>query len=100
VSVNGGDEQEYSEIGTTPGLWLIDRWTPGPNGVYFLDGSKTPATLNLLNLSTRKISRVSDVSGRLTDWGSGPSLSADGHILVFATADRMEGDLMLVEGFH
>ena len=78
----------------------MDRWTPGPNGIYFLDGSKTPATLNLLNLSTRKISRVSDVSGRLTDWGSGPSLSADARTLVFATADRMEGDLMLVEGFH
>jgi len=100
VSINGGDEQEYSEIGTTPGLLFMDRWTPGPNGIYFLDGSKTPATLNLLNLSTRKISRVSDVSGRLTDWGSGPSLSADARTLVFATADRMEGDLMLVEGFH
>ena len=100
VSVNGGDEQEYSEIGTTPGSLFVDRWTPGPNGIYFLDGSKTPATLNLLNLTTRKISHVSDVSGRLTDWGSGPSLSADGHTLVFATADRMEGDLMLVEGFH
>jgi Tol biopolymer transport system component len=100
VSVNGGDEQEYGEIGTTPGLLFIDRWTPGPNGIYFLDGSKMPASLNLLNLSTRKISRVSDISGRLTDWGSGPSLSADGRTLVFATADRMEGDLMLVEGFH
>jgi eukaryotic-like serine/threonine-protein kinase len=100
VSINGGDEQEYREIGTTPGLWFIDRWTPGPNGIYFLDSSKTPATLNLLNLRTRKISHVSDISGRLTDWGSGPSLSAEGHTLVFATADGMEGDLMLVEGFH
>ena len=100
VSVNGGDEQEYSEIGRTPGLLFVDRWTPAPNGIYFLDRSKTLATLNLLNLSTRKISHVSDISGRLTDWGSGPSLSADGHTLVFATADSMEGDLMLVEGFH
>jgi len=99
VSVNGGDEQEYREIGTTPGLFLADRWTPGPDGIYFLDGSKTPASLNLLNLSTRKISRVSDISGRIA-FGCGPSLSADGHTLVFATADRMEGDLMLVEGFH
>jgi Tol biopolymer transport system component len=79
---------------------FVDRWTPAPNGIYFLDGSKTPAALNLLNLSTRKISRVCDISGRLTNWGSGPSLSADGHTLVFATAGRMEGDLMLVEGFH
>jgi Tol biopolymer transport system component len=100
VSVNGGDEQEYNEIGQTPGLWFIDRWTTAPNGIYFLNGSKAPATLNLLNLSTGKISHVSDISGRLTDWGSGPSLSADGHTLMFATADRMEGDLMLVEGFH
>jgi Tol biopolymer transport system component len=100
VSVNGGDEQEYSEIGRTPGLLFIDRWTPAPNGIYFLDRSKTSATLNLLNLRTRKIAQVSDISGRLTDWGSEPSLSADGHTLVFATADRMEGDLMLVEGFR
>jgi Tol biopolymer transport system component/DNA-binding winged helix-turn-helix (wHTH) protein len=100
ASVNGGDGQEYSKIGTTQGLWLIDRWTPAPNGIYFLDGSKRPTTLNLLNLSTGKISHVSDISGRLTDWGSGPSLSADGRTLVFATADHMEGDLMLVEGFH
>lgn len=100
VSINGGDEQEYSEIGATPGLLFLDRWTPGSNGIYFLDPSKTLATLNLLNLRTRKISRVCDISGRVTDWGSGPSFSADGRTLVFATADRMEGDLMLVEGFH
>jgi serine/threonine protein kinase len=100
VSVNGGDTEEYTEIGTTPGLLFIDRWTPGPNGIYFLDVSKTGASLNWLNLSTRKISRISDVSGRLTNWGSEPSLSADGNTLIFATADRMEGDLMLVEGFH
>ncbi len=100
VSVNGRDEQEHSEIGPTPGLLFMDQWTPAPNGIYFLDGSKTPATLNLLNLTTRKISHVSDIPGRVTDWGSGLSLSGDGHTLVFATADRMEGDLMLVEGFH
>jgi serine/threonine protein kinase len=100
ISINGGDEEEYSEMGATLGLLFMDRWTPGSNGIYFLDRSKTLATLNLLNLSTRKISRVCDISGRVTDWGSGPSLSADGRTLVFATADRMEGDLMLVEGFH
>jgi serine/threonine protein kinase/Tol biopolymer transport system component len=100
VSVNGGDEREYSEIGTTLGLLFEDQWTPAPNGIYFLDRGKTLATLNLLNLTTRKISHVSDVSGRLTGWGCALSLSADGHTLVFATADRMEGDLMLVEGFH
>jgi Tol biopolymer transport system component len=92
VSVNGCDTEEYTEIGTTSGLLFIDRWTPGPNGIYFLDVSKTAASLNWLNLSTRKISRISDVSGRLTNWGSGPSLSADGNTLIFATADRMEGE--------
>jgi Tol biopolymer transport system component/DNA-binding winged helix-turn-helix (wHTH) protein len=100
VSPKGGDEQEYSEIGRTPGLLFVDQWTPAPEGIYFLDGSKTPATLNLLNLSTKQISRVSNIPGRVTDWGSGLSLSADGRTLVFATADTIQGDLMLVEGFH
>ena len=79
---------------------LLKVWTPGPNGIYFLDGSKTPATFNLLNLRTHKISRVCDISGRVTAWGSGPSLSADGRSLVFGTADRIEGDLMLVLSFR
>ena len=100
VSVNGGDEREYPQIESRLGLPLLDRWTPGPNGIYFLDSGKPSATLNLLDLSSGKIHRVADVPGRLSGWGSGLSLSADGRTMVFATNDRREGDLMLVEGFH
>jgi len=79
---------------------FLDLWTSGLNGIYFLTNCITPLSLNLLNLSTGKIQHVADVPGRLPDWGSEPSLSADGHTLVFATADPMEGDLMMVEGLR
>jgi Tol biopolymer transport system component/DNA-binding winged helix-turn-helix (wHTH) protein len=100
VSVNGTDDRRENSPQLKPGTLFLDMWTPGPNGIYFLTNRTTPLSLNLLNLSTGKIQHVADVPGRLSDWGSEPSLSADGHTLVFATADPMEGDLMMVEGLR
>jgi len=100
VSVNGTDDRRENSPQLKPGTLFLDQWTPGPNGIYFLTNRTTPLSLNLLNLSTGKIQHVADVPGRLPDWGSEPSLSADGRTLVFATADPMEGDLMMVEGLH
>jgi Tol biopolymer transport system component len=100
VSVNGTDDHGENCPELKPGTLFLDQWTPGPNGIYFLTNRTTPLSLDLLNLSTGKIQHVADVPGRLPDWGSEPSLSADGHTLVFATADPMEGDLMLVEGLR
>lgn len=99
VTVNGTDARRENCPGLHAGSIFLDEWTPGPNGIYFLTNLTNPVSLNLLNFSTGKIQHVADVPGRLAGSGS-LTLSADGHTLVFATADPMEGDLTMVEGFR
>ncbi len=100
VTVNGTDVRRENCPELNAGAIFIDEWTPGPNGIYFLTDRTNPVSLNLLNFSTGKVQHVADVPGRLPDVGSSPTLSADGHTLVFATADPLQGDLIMVEGFR
>ena len=100
MSANGGDERDVSGINSTSNSFIMDRWTPGRNGIYFVDDTTIPAALKLLNPTTGKSEVVTNVPGRIGDWGTGPSVSADGRTLVFALNNQMSGDIMLVEGFR
>lgn len=99
VTVNGTDIRSENCPELHAGSIFTDEWTPGPNGIYFLTNRTNPVSLNLLNFSTGKIQHVADVPGRLAG-ASSPTLSADGHTLAFATADPLQGDLIMVEGFR
>ena len=100
ASVNGGDERDVQGINSAASSFVMDRWTPSRNGLYFIDDSSIPDTLRLLNTTTGKSQVVTKVPGRIGDWGTGLSVSADGRVLVFAVNDEMNGDIMLVEGFR
>ncbi len=80
--------------------WLTDNWAPTRNGIYFMDDRTGVTSLNVLNLSTRRVQKVADLPGRLARWGASPSLSADSRTLIVTLNDQMSGDIMLVESFH
>jgi serine/threonine protein kinase len=100
VANSGGDEQPITGIRVPPGLPLYDAWTPSRAGLYFLDGTTKPPSIQLLDLATHRLQHVVDFKGNWQVWGSGPSVSADGKILVWAEGNPIEGDIMLVEGFQ
>ena len=100
VANTGGDERPITGIRVPPGYPLYDAWTPSRAGLYFLDGTTKPPSIQLLDLATHRLQHVADFKGYLQVWGSGPSVSADGKILVWAEGNPVEGDIMLVEGFQ
>jgi Tol biopolymer transport system component len=95
VSTRGGDVQEIQELESSS-----DRWTPGKTGIYFIDDSQARPALKLYEYATGKVLHIIDLPGRVQDWGTGLSISADGSTVVFAVNDLMTGDLMLVNEFH
>jgi len=98
VATSGGDEQPINGIPLTPGH--PDTWTPTRAGIYFLDQNTKPPSIQLFNLTTRRLQHVTDIQDEVPYWGGGPSLSADGKILIWAEANPAESDIMLVEGFQ
>jgi serine/threonine protein kinase/Tol biopolymer transport system component len=100
VADGGGDERLITGIRVPPGYPIYDAWTPSRAGVYFIDGTTKPNSIQLLDLATHRLQHVADFKGYLQTWGSGPSVSADGKILVWAEGNPIEGDIMLVEGFQ
>jgi serine/threonine protein kinase len=100
VANSGGDERPITGIRVPPGYPLYDAWTPSRAGLYFLDGTTKPPSIQLLDLATHRLQHVADLKGYPQVWGSGPSVSADGKILVWAEGNPIEGDIMLVEGFQ
>jgi Tol biopolymer transport system component len=97
ASVKGGDER--SVAGMPPLRWP-DQWTPSPSGLYFLNAKATPPTINLFDPVSRRIRSVAQLQGDVRDYGAGLSLSADGHILVYAESDQRAADIVMVEGFQ
>jgi serine/threonine protein kinase len=97
VSANGEDDHR---LGILPGLTNGDAFAMTRSGIYFLDGQANPPRLNLFDPATHKITRVAELKGELLDWGCGPSVSEDGHTVIYAEVDDLNRDIMLVEGFR
>jgi Tol biopolymer transport system component/DNA-binding winged helix-turn-helix (wHTH) protein len=97
VSANGGDEREITGVDVSLDS---DNWAPAKNGIYFIDGRTIPISLKLLNVGTGRVRKIADLPGQLRVWGSSPSVSADGHTLIFAINSQMTGDITLVQGFR
>jgi hypothetical protein len=97
VSANGGDEREITGVDVSLDS---DNWTPAKNGIYFINGRTIPISLKLLNVGTGRVRKIADLPGQLRVWGSSPSVSADGHTLIFAINSQMTGDITVVQSFR
>jgi Tol biopolymer transport system component/DNA-binding winged helix-turn-helix (wHTH) protein len=97
VSPTGGASHHLDGM---PSPVAGDHWTPSKNGIYFINGDDSPATLNLFDPATRRIAQISTVSGNPQGWGLGLNVSSDGHSLLYSEQGELAGNIMLVENFH
>src|SRR5262249_27223711 len=68
VAANGGESHRLEGM---PSLATGDHWTPSKNGIYFIDAFASPATLNLFDPTSRRVTRVSNLPGGFGGWGPG-----------------------------
>jgi WD40-like Beta Propeller Repeat len=94
------DGRDQHALEGMPKLALADEWVPAENGVYYIDAVVVPPTLNFFDLRTHRSHRIVNLQGLVNDWGAGPSLSSDGHTIVYAENDLVSGDIMLADGFR
>jgi Tol biopolymer transport system component len=94
------DGRDQHALEGMPRLALADEWVPAGNGVYYIDAVAVPPTLNFFDLRTHRSHRIVNLQGLVNDWGAGPSLSSDGHTIVYAENDLVSGDIMLADGFR
>ena len=78
-------------------------WTLAGQCLYFMElNAKLHATLNCLNVATRKNTRIADVEKEpfpLLPW-AGLSVSPDGRSIVYPQLDQQISRIMLVENFR
>jgi Tol biopolymer transport system component len=91
ASVNGGDERPVTEM-TSQG------WVPARSGIYFIDGSPPHFSLGYFDFVTWHARKIADLPGLFIVWG--PTLSPDGHTVLFTGREHSESDIFLVEGFR
>ena len=91
ASVNGGDELPVTEM-TSQG------WVPARSGIYFIEGSPPHFSLGYFDFVVRHARKIADLPGLFIVWG--PTLSPDGHTVLFTGREHSESDIFLVEGFR
>jgi Tol biopolymer transport system component len=72
------------------------NWTLGADSLFFVDNQSTPPLLKRFDLDSGTASEVLTLPASMLDHYPGLSLSPDGQWLLFASADRVESDLVLV----
>jgi hypothetical protein len=91
ASVNGGDERPVTEMSS-------QGWVPARSGIYFIDGSPPHFSLGYFDFVTWHARKIADLPGLFIVWG--PTLSPDGHTVLFTGREHSESDIFLVEGFR
>jgi serine/threonine protein kinase len=76
-------------------------WRVAPDGIYFVDGSTTPATVRFLDFATERVKTVTLMDlGYLVGRPTTLDLSPDWQWILFTRVDQVESDIMLVENFR
>jgi hypothetical protein len=96
VSVNGGDEHHESGM---PPLPYEMSWTAVQNGIYFIDGAPSHLSVNYFDFASRRADRIQDLRN-ISFVCCGITVSKDNNTLLFSGIDKLESDIMLVEGFR
>ena len=76
-------------------------WRLFPKGIYFVDGSTTPARVRFLDFATERVNTITslDLGSSVTGpWGF--DVSPDGKWILYKRVDQVESDIMLVEDFR
>jgi len=76
------------------------EWWPFESSIYFYAYKDGNAEIDLLDLRTSRIRRISTLDKPPTPWLGGLSVSSDGKWLLYSRVDEAASDLMLVENFR
>ncbi len=76
------------------------EWLPFESGIYFYAYKDGNAEIDLLDLPTSRIRRISTLDKPPAPWLGGLSVSPDGKWLLYSRIDETASDLMLVENFR
>ena len=98
VPVNGGEERAVHDLPPT-GYW--GSWNVGRRGLYFVNPEAKPrAAIELLDLATRRVTRIAEMERQPVQWTSGFSVARDERAILYSQREQSGSDIMLVEGFR
>jgi Tol biopolymer transport system component len=98
VPVKGGEEKPVHDLPPT-GYW--GSWGIGRRGLYFVNPEAKPRpTIDLLDLATRRVTRIADMERQPMQWASGFSVARDERSILYSQLEQSNSDVMLVEGFR
>ena len=76
------------------------EWWPFESGIYFYAYKDGKEEIDLLDLLTSRVRRISTLDKPPAPWFGGLSVSPDRRWLLYSRIDETASDLMLVENFH
>jgi Tol biopolymer transport system component len=98
VPVNGGEEQAVHDLPPT-GYW--GGWSVGRRGLYFVNPEAKPRpAIELLDLVTRRVTRIAEMERQPVQWTSGFSVARDERAILYSQREQSGSDIMLVESFR
>lgn len=98
VPVNGGEEEPVHDLPPT-GYW--GYWGIGRLGLYFVNPETKPRpTIEILDLATRRVTRIAEMERLPMQGTSGFSVARDERSILYSQLEQYGSDVMLVEGFR
>jgi eukaryotic-like serine/threonine-protein kinase len=98
VAASGGEEQPVHDLPPT-GYW--GYWGIGHRGLYFVNPEAKPRpAIELLDLATRRVTRIAEMERQPMQWESGFSVARDERSILYSQWEQSGSDIMLVEGFR
>jgi len=82
------------------GVSAFAWWRIAPDGIYFVDGSTTPARVRFFHLATKRVKTITTLDLGYSIPSYSFDLSPDGQWILFDSVDQVESDIMLVENFR
>jgi len=75
-------------------------WRVAPGGIYFIDGSTTPALVKFFDMATERVKTITtlDLGHAMPAYGF--DVSPDGQWILFVRVDQVASDIMVVENFR
>ena len=75
-------------------------WRVAPGGIYFIDGSTTPAVVKFFDLATGRVKTITTLDLGYSHPALGFDVSPDGQWILFKRVDQVASDIMVVENFR
>jgi hypothetical protein len=98
VPVNGGEERPVHDLPPT-GYW--GYWGIGSRGLYLVNPEAKPRpAIELINLATRRVTRIAELDKPPIQWQAGFAVSPDERSILYSQSEQGGSDIMLVEDFR